>query len=247
MTRPIRLVQNASPVTVPEQHASAPSPHPRGGGESDVILSLFLVLLLATTVMVWPLRDSGADWVVAVLRLLTLLVGVAAVAPDRVYAIGAAVAALVVGYGQLVSGDRGPLLLASRLVFFSVIGVALLARVFRPGRVTVHRLLGAVSVYVLLAVDWGTAFQLLVVLRPEGILGGSRPASLDEAMWLSFITITTTGYGDILPASPIARSLAALEAIVGVLYPAILISRLVSLVQGPPPAGGTPGGAPGGP
>ena len=244
MTRPIRLVQNASPVAVPEQHASAPSPHPRRGAESDVVLSVFLVLLLATTVMVWPLRDSGADWVVTVLRVLTLLAGVAAVAPDRVYAIGAAVAALVVGYGQLVIGDRGPLLLASRLVFFSVIGVALLARVFRPGRVTVHRLLGAVSVYVLLAVDWGTAFQLLLVLRPEAILGGSGPASLDEAMWLSFVTITTTGYGDILPASAFARSLAALEAIVGVLYPAILISRLVSLVQGPPPAGG---GAPGSP
>ena len=107
MTRPIRLVQNASPVAVPEQHASAPSPHPRRGGESDVVLSVFLVLLLATTVMVWPLQDSGADWVVTVLRILTLLAGVAAVAPDRVYAIGAAVAALVVGYGQLVSGERG--------------------------------------------------------------------------------------------------------------------------------------------
>jgi voltage-gated potassium channel Kch len=51
-------------------------------------------------------------------------------------------------------------------------------------------------------------------------------------MWLSFITITTTGYGDVLPASPLARSLAALEAMVGVLFPAIFISRLVSLVQG---------------
>lgn len=235
------------PVAVPEQHASVPSPHARGKGWGDVTLSVFLVLLLATTVMAWPLHDAGADWVLTALRLLTLLVGVAAIAPDRVFAVGAALAALVVGYGQVVSGDRGPLLLASRLVFFSVIGVALLARVFRPGRVTVHRLLGAVSVYVLLAVDWGTAFQLLVVLRPEAILGGSAPASLEEAMWLSFITITTTGYGDILPASALARSLAALEAIVGVLYPAILISRLVSLVQGPPPAGGTPGGVPGDP
>ena len=241
------MVHNASPVAVPEPHASAPSPHPPGGGASDVTLSVFLVLLLATTVMGWPLRDAGAGWVLPVLRILTLLVGVAAIAPDRVYAIGAALAALVVGYGQLVSGDRGPLLLASRLAFFALIGAALLVRVFRPGRVTVHRILGAVSVYVLLAVVWGTGFQLLVVLGPEAIRGGSGPASLDEAMWLSFITITTTGYGDVLPASALARSLAALEAIVGVLYPAILISRLVSLVQGPSPAGGTSGGEPGGP
>ena len=55
-------------------------------------------------------------------------------------------------------------------------------------------------------------------------------------MWLSFITLTTTGYGDVLPRSEMARSLAVIEAIVGVLYPAILISRLVSLVQGHDPA-----------
>jgi len=237
-------VQNASLVAIPEQHPSAPSPPRRRAGESDVTLSVFLGLLLATTVMGWPLRDAGADSALTALRLLTLLVGVVAIAPDRVHAIGAALAALVVGYGQLASGDRGPLLLASRLVFFTVIGAALLRRVFRPGRVTVHRILGAVSVYVLLAVAWGTAFQLLVVLRPEAIRGGSEPASLDEAMWLSFITITTTGYGDILPATALARSLAALEAIVGVLYPAILISRLVSLVQGRSPAGDTSGGGP---
>lgn len=228
-------------MTTTEQPASSPSPH--GHGESDVTLSVLLVLLLATTVMAWPLRDLGVDWLLTALRVSTLLVGVAAIARERVFAIGAALAALVAGFGQLTSGERGSLVLTSRVVFFAFVGAALLARVFRAGRVTVHRLLGAVSVYVLLAVVWGTAFQLLVVSRPQAILAGSVPASLDQAMWLSFVTITTTGYGDVLPTSALARSLAALEAIVGVLYPAILISRLVSLVQGPTSAGGTPGGS----
>jgi hypothetical protein len=196
--------------------------------------------------MSWPLRDAGAGWALVGLRVLTLLAGVAAIAPDRRLAIGAALAALAVGYGDVASGVHGPLPLASRVAFFSVVCAALLARVFRPGRISVHRLLGAVAVYVLLAVVWGNAFQLLVVLRPEAIRAGAGPASLDEAMWLSFITITTTGYGDVLPASALARSLAALEAMVGVLYPAILISRLVSLVQGPSGAGDAPRGAPGG-
>jgi Ion channel len=227
-------------VPLPEKQVPAPASQRLIGRESEVTLSVFLVLLLATTVMAWPLREAGAAWLVAALKLVTLLVGVAAIAPDRVYAIGAALAGVVVAYGQLVSGERGPLLLASRLVFFSVVGAALLARVFGPGRVTVHRILGAVSVYVLLAVVWGTAYQLLAVLGPEAIHGGAGPASLDEAMWLSFITLTTTGYGDILPKSALARSLAALEAMVGVLYPAVLISRLVSLVQGPSRAGETP-------
>jgi hypothetical protein len=195
--------------------------------------------------MGWPLRDAGADGVLAALRALTLLVGVAAIAPQRALAAGAAVAALVVGYGQLADGDRGPLLLAARIGFFSVVAVALLFHVFRPGRVTVHRILGAVSVYVLLAVIWGNAYQLVLVLRPEAIRSSAGPASLDEAMWMSFVTLTTTGYGDVLPASALARSLATLEALVGVLYPAILISRLVSLAQGPSPAGSpSPGGPP---
>jgi hypothetical protein len=226
-------VQNADPVASPEPLVTDPSPRLRRVAESDVTLSVFLALLLASTLLSWPLRDGGAEWVVTALRILTLLVGVAAVAPDRAHAIAAGLAALAVGYGQVVSGDRGPLLLGARLVFFSLVCAALLVRVFRPGRVTAHRLLGAASAYVLFAVIWGTAYQLLVVLRPDAILGGAAPASLDQAMWLSFVTITTTGYGDVLPASDAARSLAALEAIVGVLYPAVFVSRLVSLVQAP--------------
>jgi hypothetical protein len=202
-------------------------------GESDVALSVFLALLLASTLLSWPLRDSGAEWVVTALRLLTLVVGVAAVAPDRAHAVALGIAALAVGYGHLASSEQRPFLLGARLVFFSLVCAALLVRVFGPGRVTAHRLLGAASAYVLFAVVWGTAYQLLVVLRPDAILGGSAPASLDQAMWLSFVTITTTGYGDVLPASGAARSLAALEAIVGVLYPAVFVSRLVSLVQAP--------------
>lgn len=222
----------APPTTAP----GVPPPSPPRG-ESDAALSAFLVLLLATTVMGWPLRDAGAEGVLSALRWLTLLVGVAAIAPQRALAACAAAAALVVGYGQLEGGDVGPPLLGARIVFFSLVCVALLVRVFRPGRVTVHRLLGAVAVYVLLAVVFGNAYQLLLALRPGAIRGHAGPATPDEAMWMSFVTLTTTGYGDVLPASPLARSLATLEALTGVLYPAVLISRLVSLVQGPLPAG----------
>ncbi|HET8541074.1 MAG TPA: potassium channel family protein [Anaeromyxobacter sp.] len=228
-------------MAVPEPHASAASPAPRRRGESDAVLSVFLLLLLAGTVMAWPLRDTRAEPVLAVLRLLTLAVGIAAIAPGRAHAIVATLVALVVGYAQVVSGDRSPLLLAARLVFFSLLGAALLVHVFRPGRVTMHRVLGAVSLYVLLGVVWGTGYQLVVVLQPGAIHGPSGPATVDEAMWLSFITLTTTGYGDVLPASALARSLAVLEALVGVLYPAILIGRLVSLLQGPSAAGAAPG------
>ncbi len=228
----VARVQNRG-VAVPEPHL-ADAPPRRLRPESDAALSVFFVLLLASTLLAWPLRDTGAEPAVVVLRLLTVGVGVVVLLPDRGFAIAAAFAGAGVVAGELTSGDRGALELLSRIAFHAVICGALLGRAFRPGRVTFHRILGAVSAYVLLAVAWGTAYQLVLVLRPGAIQAGSGPASLDDAMWLSFVTITTTGYGDVLPVAKVARSLAALEALVGVLYPAVLIARLVSLVQAPP-------------
>jgi hypothetical protein len=68
-------VQNGSPVGVTEQLASVPSPPPPRRWESDVALSVFLVLLLATTLMAWPLRDAGAGRALTALRVLALVAG----------------------------------------------------------------------------------------------------------------------------------------------------------------------------
>ncbi len=235
------LVQNAG-VAAPEPHLAAAPPR-RRRGEGDGTLSVFFVLLLASTLLAWPLRDTGAAWAVVALRLFTLAVGVAVLAPERGYAVAAVLAAVGVAAGELAVGGRGALELASRIAFYGIACAALLGRAFRSGRVTFHRILGAVSAYVLLAVAWGTAYQLVLVLRPGALQCGAGPASLDDAMWLSFITLTTTGYGDVLPVAKVARSLAALEALVGVLYPGILIARLVSLMQGPGATQEGPGGA----
>jgi len=59
---------------------------------------------------------------------------------------------------------------------------------------------------------------------------GGDPDVLQRLMtYYSFITLTTTGYGDIIPVHPVTRTLAMLEALVGQLYPAITLARLVSL------------------
>jgi hypothetical protein len=226
----------------PEPLVSSP-PSPRW--ESDIALSVFLVLLALTTVMSAPLRAVGAGGVLTVLELLLLTAGMTAIAAERSLAVGAGIAALASGAAALAGDEHRPLLFSARIVFSALVAAALLRRVFRPGRITVHRILGAVSVYTLLAVLWGTAYQLVETLQPGAIRGGAGPASLDDAMWFSFITITTTGYGDILPVSDLARSLSALESVVGVLYPPVLISRLVSLAQGPSAAGEKDPRAPG--
>ncbi len=212
--------------------SAAPTPPARHVGNGDVLLSVFLLLLLATTALDGILEDLGVGGWVAAVRLATLVAGVLAVRRYRALAVLAAVAAVAAGTGMAVAGERSALVRVAALACFAFTCAALLRQVFRPGRITVHRLLGAVAVYVLLADVWGTAYQLLIALNAEAIRGPAGPASAADAMWLSFVTITTTGYGDVLPASAAARSLAAIESLTGVLYPAILISRLVSLVQG---------------
>ncbi len=105
--------------------------------------------------------------------------------------------------------------------------------VYAPGRVTVHRLQGAVVLYLNLATIFASAYRLIWELRPTafanlpGPTGG--PDEIATMMYFSLTTLTTTGYGDIVPTNPFARSLANLEAIIGQLYLAITIARLVTL------------------
>ena len=96
--------------------------------------------------------------------------------------------------------------------------------------VTSDTVLGGACAFVLLGFLWGYAYFILNTLEPDS-LKGNTPFDKEPSdyVYFSFITLTSTGYGDILPISEKARGLAILEAITGQLYLAIMISRLVSL------------------
>ncbi|MGE5201518.1 MAG: ion channel [Acidobacteriota bacterium] len=104
--------------------------------------------------------------------------------------------------------------------------------VFGSGRVSAHRIQGAVVIYLHMAVIF-TYLQAVVLFFAPGALGdgltATDPAVGARLLYFSFTTLTTVGYGDIVPVHPFARSLANLEAIVGQLYPATLLARLVTL------------------
>jgi len=96
--------------------------------------------------------------------------------------------------------------------------------------VTSDIVMGGACAFILLGLLWGYAYYILEILEPNS-LKGIHPFSKEPAdyIYFSFVTLTSTGYGDILPISQKARGLALLEAIIGQLYLAIMISRLVSL------------------
>ena len=103
-------------------------------------------------------------------------------------------------------------------------------RVFAPGTVTADRIMGAVAFYLLLGFGWAAAYDLVATINP-GAFSGTIEGGKGPERWayFSFVTLTTAGYGDIVPVARAARSLAMLEALVGQLYPAIILARLVSL------------------
>jgi hypothetical protein len=124
------------------------------------------------------------------------------------------------------------LLAAAWLIIAITIGAIVARAVFRPGRVTYHRIVGAVLLYLLVAVGFATLFAFVGLSIPDAFKGVTfeDDATLaSELFYLSFATLTTTGYGDITPVHPLARSLCNLEAVVGQLYPATLLARLVTL------------------
>jgi Ion channel len=119
---------------------------------------------------------------------------------------------------------------------FLIMGVTLacvVARaVFATGRVTPHRIIGAILIYLSIAVVFAALFTIVgLVVRNafSGISFEDNPALASNVIYFSFVTLTSTGYGDVFPVHPVARSLCNLETIIGQLYPATLLARLVSL------------------
>jgi voltage-gated potassium channel len=224
-------------TTSQERHPEAGAPPPNPGRVARVLewartadapLSIFLGLLILSTVLSWPLWEILPKWTFDLLFVTTVVFGVIALIPSPRLASMAGLLGLVAMAQRLAGASHlTAFAAATSLAFFLLVGAALLRRVFRPGSVTVHRLIGAVALFVVLAVCWGFTYQILVLLQPGALRINGAPASPEDAMWFSFVTLTTVGYGDVVPVLPAARSLAGLEALTGVLYPAVLIGMLL--------------------
>ncbi|MEP7329371.1 MAG: potassium channel family protein [Betaproteobacteria bacterium] len=117
-----------------------------------------------------------------------------------------------------------------------LLGWLLLVRVMRDGRMNVNRIMGAVGSYLLIGVVFAQLYRLLAWDIDGAFAIGGNPANFEAIhnllSYYSFITLTSTGYGDITPVHPYARSLATLEALSGNLFLTVLVARLVGLEMG---------------
>ena len=124
------------------------------------------------------------------------------------------------------------LLAAAWLIIAVTLAILVARAVFAGGRITYHRIVGASLLYLLIAVIFATLFAFVGLSIPDafkGITFEDDTALASSVFYLSFVTMTSTGYGDIVPMHPLARSLCNIESIIGQLYPAIILARLVTL------------------
>jgi len=106
--------------------------------------------------------------------------------------------------------------------------------VFGGGHITLHRIQGAIAIYLMIGLTFMHLYALISLLSPNAFVYASQlliPNQFQRGRFLyfSFTTLTSTGYGDIVPLHPMARSTAILEALIGQLFPTTMVARLVTL------------------
>ena len=117
----------------------------------------------------------------------------------------------------------------SFLIFMSTVFVY---TILSEASVTTDTLAGAISAYMLIGITFGVGYALIERLVPGAFRDTLEPAkqlTQPELTFYSFMTLTSVGYGDIVPRDPHARAVAMIESVIGIMYPAVLVGRLVGL------------------
>lgn len=206
-----------------------------GFWSQDRSLTVFLLVLGLHLFIVIPLQEKGlgGDIIFSIFYVLVLLAGLRYISlRGWVRNLLLSVLVLLILVGLLEKRDHpgfGVMQDISAILYWGLLAAIVMARTFSDGPVTWHRIQGSVVVYLIIGLMFAQAYHLVFLLTgPQAfttVMGGTH----EEFTYFSFTTLTTLGYGDVLPRDPAARSLANLEALTGQLYPVILIARLVSM------------------
>src|SRR6266513_428146 len=203
-----------------------------------------LLIALALLLFFFPFVEEvkGGDLIVSLLLSLVLLSAVLAVASrGRTLVVALLLAIPAIG-GRWINHFRPDLIppavfLVAGLALVAFVVVNLLRFVLRAPSVNTEVLCASISAYLMLGLMWTMAYWLVDQLTPGAFAfntsAGKESMNGFNAFYFSFVTLSTVGYGDITPVARIARWLAAMEAMTGLLYVAVLIARLVSLYSAP--------------
>ena len=205
-------------------------------------LSGMLILLFVMQFVIVPVFGSYSSFMVIIniFWMLFIIAGIIALSKSSKKTVFLIIIPfLFVIVNWIVIIEKSPfLLLADVILTIATFGLLIglvLVKVFEPGPITAYRVIGSIVVYMLLAHLWSVIYLFIYQNVPDSFqitLPAFESNTLEaNFMYFSYITITTTGFGEIVPLHPFARALVQVEALVGVLYPVILIGRLVSDVN----------------
>ena len=200
---------------------------------------LVLVLIVATYVLALV---PGERWLPTVLLVLQtgtvwLALRVSRARPVVRIASAAVVALAMVAAAFALFAPGRPL---TGLTFLAAGGLYLVAPFSIVRDIGVHRrvdrqtMLGALAAYLLIGMAFGFAYACVAALQPGPLFGDAGDPALPQALFFSFVTLTTTGYGDLVPATNPAQSIAVLEALIGQLF---LITAVAKVVENWRPRG----------
>jgi len=124
------------------------------------------------------------------------------------------------------------------LIFFVIIVIKLIIQIARVKKVTAQVILEAINSYLLLGMAFATIIRVTVNINPEAfsfkspIITDGTVSNFSEILYFGFVTMTTLGYGDVVPLTPVAKSIAMLTAVGGQIYIAVIIALLVGKYAG---------------
>lgn len=206
-----------------------------------------LLIVLAALLIAAPFVEEleGGRLIISVLFSLVLLAAVFAVANRKrslAIALVLAIPAITARWINLLRPDlvHPAVFLVCALVLLAFVIGHLLYFILHAPVVNLEVLCASIAAYLMLGLMWTVAYWLVDQLTPGGAFSfnttrGAQSMNGFTGFYFSFVTLSTVGYGDITPVSQAARGLAALEAMTGLLYVAVLIARLVSIYSSAKP------------
>jgi len=208
---------------------------PNPGRTNFFYLLIALLIVLFTIPLADDLRLISAPLVRGFVFSCLLLIGVWSLrGGQRYFSVGMTL--VIVGVALNVLAINVPSQLLQQASILVLIGFMLVAIAFTMKQVAIgsdissNRIVGAVCVYLLLGVIWAMTYTIIEMVSPGSFDGFSPTDDMSwnsEWLYFSFVTMTTLGYGDILPISATARGFAYMQAIVGQFYIAVLVAGLV--------------------
>jgi len=200
-------------------------------------LTTALVLLLLASALSEQFAAGYGAHLIEAATILALASGVWSIRRDRWLfrtgiGFGAGILVATLFSIFLKQTGLGLLQLGLMLGFFLITTWVAGRQVLAVAEVDRNKIVGAVCLYLLLAMIWTTLYLIAEELQP-GSFNGLNPDywynNFGDVVYFSFVTLTTLGYGDITPALPLPRFLVYMEAIIGQFYLAIMVASLVGI------------------